>query len=75
MLFATLSLQALFFRNIQQVRLLFGRFKTYLYFFNRLIEIKSLLSDANVKGTYEIFHKPLIDIYIDYFVNDNHCEA
>ena len=75
MLFATLSLRALFFRNIEQVRSLFARFETCLHFADELIEIESLFGDVHVEGTHETFHKPLINIRIDHFVNDDHCEA
>ena len=75
MMFATLSLRALFFQNFQQSRSLFQRFQSCLLLTDDLIEIESLFGDVHVDDEYEIFSTPLKHIHIDMFVNDDHCES
>ena len=74
MVFATLSLRALFFSNLQQAQASFERSQICFQFVDELFELESFFGNVHGEEEHEIFSKPLLNIRIHHFINDDHCE-
>ena len=72
LIFAALAHRVALLGNLQSSRNFVQRFRVSFGIVNHLILIDSSISDVHVdEDTYKIFSKPLINLRIDDFVNDD----